>query len=865
MLFTQWLNELTDRVRRKRTSKFARKSRKAARSVPASSEVLENRVVPTITVDLTAGVLTVTGTAAANNLTVSSNGAGVYTLVSSSDVFNVAADDSNAGAGTNTGNGTGTLTIGDSQDDVTSVSIDLGAGNNDKLVILSLDDDAVTAAGGDNSGDTIQGPNATTAWTIDAANTVSISGQTVTFSGFRVAQGGSVSDTFDVTAAAALQLKGGDGDDTFNLGAALTGSISGEDGVDTLQGSQVDNVTLSSFSSSGLGVAGTENSISGGFSGIDSLIGNGTGASLTGLGANSTWTLDGSTGAAYSTASGALPINGFNNLNGGSAVDRFNVTGTVTFNINGGAGNDVITIGTAATHGQLIGTANGGAGNDTLDAQYSDLSATLFGGDGNDVVIGSQQADVLDGGLGNDLLEGLGDDDTLTGGAGNDILRGGAGTDRVVEINVSSAIVTDMKVTGGLGTDSLVAIEELDLTGTSANNLLDASAFTLGAVTLNGGDGSDTLAGGASFGDVINGKGGTVAEDAVVDTDVVRANVAGTVTLTDTALTSSSIIDTLSNIQAASLTGSASDDVIDASAFSGASTINGGAGNDSIDGAEGNNLLNGMNGNDTITGQGGNDSILGGAGNDELDGGVGDDRINGNDGDDTITGGADDDVITGDGGKDSIDGGAGNDKIDAGTGNDTVFGGDDNDSVSGGAGLDSIEGNGGNDTLNGNADNDRIEGGDGDDKIFGGAGNDVMLGGLDNDEINSQGGNDTMLGEEGNDKLNGGAGNELMFGGDGDDSMNGMGGNDTMLGDDGDDSMLGGAGNDLVLGGKGGDDYINGQSGNDSVSGGGGQDVVVDGSKERIDNFSHNALDDKPDSHDEYYDLFDPTLFEDLI
>ncbi len=844
MLFTQWLNELTDRVLRKRTSKFARKARKVSRKALTSSEVLESRVVPTITVDLAAGALTVTGTAAANNLTVSAAG-GIYTLSSSSDTFD---------APSASGDGSSTITIDTGVTPVASIDIDLGAGNNDRLVVLSTAA-PIVAVGGDDSGDTIVGPNAATTWSIGAANTLTVSGQVVTFSGFRVAQGGSDVDSFNITGAAALQLKGGAEADVFDLDAALTGSISGEDGVDVLQGSEIDNVTLTSFSASGLGVAGNEDSISGGFSGIDTLTGNGTG-SLTGIGVNSTWTLNDSVSSlpTYTTESGSLVINGFTDLNGGSAVDTFLVRDTVTFNIDGGAGNDRITI-----TGQLVGTANGGAGNDTLDAQSSAGAVVLFGGDGNDVLNGTAQADILDGGLGADRLSGLEDDDVLTGGGGNDVLNGGDGTDRVVETGVTSAIVTNTKISGGLGSDSLVGIEQFDLTGTAGNNLLDASAFTLGSVSLSGGDGSDTIAGG-SGGDVLNGQGGAV--DAVDDVDVIRANVAGTVSLTNMELTSSSVLDSISNFQAASLTGSASDDVIDATAFVGVATINGGSGNDSILGPSGTLLvgtrsfgsqLNGMNGNDTIVGGTSNDSILGGAGNDDLDGGDGDDRVNGNDGDDTITGGADDDIITGDGGKDSIDGEGGNDTIDGGAANDTIVGGSENDSISGGAGLDSIEGNAGNDTLNGNADADRIEGDDGDDKIFGGAGNDVMLGGLGNDQINSQGGNDTMLGDEGDDTLIGGAGNELMFGGDGNDSLNGMAGNDVMLGDDGDDTMLGGAGNDLVLGGLGGDDVINGQSGNDTVSGGGDQDTIFDPVKERIDNAKH----------DDFYSLYDPTAFED--
>ena len=49
--------------------------------------------------------------------------------------------------------------------------------------------------------------------------------------------------------------------------------------------------------------------------------------------------------------------------------------------------------------------------------------------DGDDVLIGSDQADILMGGAGNDNLMGNDGDDTLIGGAGNDILTGGAGAD----------------------------------------------------------------------------------------------------------------------------------------------------------------------------------------------------------------------------------------------------------------------------------------------------------------------------------------------------------------------------------------------------------------------------------------------------
>lgn len=1073
MLFTKWLSDVTDRVLRKRTSKFARKTRKVARPVISrSSEVLENRVVPTINVTLAAGVLTIDGTIGNDDLTISASG-GTYSL-DSSDNFMIVSDDT----GTAAGDGTPNVTIGAAAGDITSIVVNLDDGN-DTVILASTED--IIGIDGDTGTDTVQGPDTTTAWsttglsvngqavsfgmievlqggtgndtfnigagatldiyggagndtfnvnatltglvdgegdsdtlagtqiddvtltgsggngfagtetdvsggfdgidrlngnsgTLTGDNVVSawtLSGATSTysdgvnslsFSGFTILQGGTDNDTFSVTSATTALLAGGDGDDTFDIDARLTGSVDGEGGTDTLQGALINNVALTgagttdgfagtegdvtagfdnidaitgtggtlkgldaastwdlndlvsflptyssgansltfggfgtlqggsnvdtfninttvnfnlkggagadvfnlvtaltgslngeadtdvlqgsainnvTLTSSGVnGFSGNENSITGGFAEIDSLVGNGSG-SLTGISVNSTWTLDG-LAPTYKTASATLDLVGFTTLQGGSAVDLFNVTGDSAFELNGGLGNDKITINGAT----LTGSANGGGGNDTLDGQNSTGPLNLFGGDGLDVLIGGASADSLDGGLGNDRLYGQAGDDTLTGGAGNDSLNGGADNDRVVEAINGNATVTNTRITGGNGTDTLTQIEEVELTGNASNNLLDASAYTLGAVTLNGGDGNDTLAGGTNFGDVLDGGDGV---------DLVKANVTGTVTLSDADLVSSGITDVLSNIETASLTGSASDDNIDATSFTGNATITGGAGNDTIVGAAGASLLNGNNGNDVITGQAENDSLLGGAGNDTLDGGDGDDRINGNDGDDTIDGGLGNDNITGDGGKDSITGGADDDKIDAGIGNDTVFGEGGADNIAGGAGLDSIEGGDGDDTLNGNADNDRIEGGEGNDQVFGGAGSDVLLGENGDDVINSQGGNDTMLGGDGDDSILGGAGNELVFGGDGNDTMNGQAGNDTLIGDDGDDSILGGAGNDLCLGGLGGDDTINGGSGRDTVGGGGDQDVIADPASERINNANHDA----------YFSLYDSTVFLD--
>lgn len=127
--------------------------------------------------------------------------------------------------------------------------------------------------------------------------------------------------------------------------------------------------------------------------------------------------------------------------------------------IEGGAGNDFITLAETAVgalvvggdgHDTILGTANadtihGTAGNDSIsagggnDLVYGGLGDdninggsgrnTLYGEDGNDRLNGSNGVDKLYGGGGNDRLYGQGGDDFLDGGGNVDRLYGGAGND----------------------------------------------------------------------------------------------------------------------------------------------------------------------------------------------------------------------------------------------------------------------------------------------------------------------------------------------------------------------------------------------------------------------------------------------------
>jgi len=84
--------------------------------------------------------------------------------------------------------------------------------------------------------------------------------------------------------------------------------------------------------------------------------------------------------------------------------------------VDGGAGNDTIRT------GNPIGTTIGGS--------------TLYGGDGDDLLIAGSAQDYLDGGAGADRLFGGGGDDTLIGGSGGDYLSGGGGADRFLYLGL---------------------------------------------------------------------------------------------------------------------------------------------------------------------------------------------------------------------------------------------------------------------------------------------------------------------------------------------------------------------------------------------------------------------------------------------
>lgn len=357
--------------------------------------------------------------------------------------------------------------------------------------------------------------------------------------------------------------------------------------------------------------------------------------------------IDGQTSTVHINATGVHSLNPF-------------ATPLTSISVYGRDGNDTI----SASQG-LSGvlTAWGEAGDDTL--RGSTALEFLLGGQGNDTIYGGGGNDYIDGGAGNDHLYGEDGNDFLTGDTGNDYLNGGAHNDQLLgqaDHDILDGWSGDDSLYGGDGNDYLLGWFGVDrLYGGTGNDWLlgehdpdelygedgeDVLQGSTGNDFLSGGFGHDTLYGGDGFdqlhgdlgddrlygevgndylvggdgNDLLQGGHGddTIAGGGDYDRLVEAADV-------DFRLTNVSLIglgtDSLSGIETAELSGGASANRIDASAFSGSVSLYGHGGNDTLVGGAGSDTLDGGDGNDVLEGQGGSDTLYGRNGDDVLDGG----------------------------------------------------------------------------------------------------------------------------------------------------------------------------------------------------------------------------------------------------
>ena len=586
-----------------------------------------------------------------------------------------------------------------------------------------------------------------------------------------VADGGEGNDFLQGTIVNDI-LSGGNGNDTASfVNAFSAGSTTGvtvdlnvqgvaQDtvaaGSDTLTG--IENLIGSALNDTLIGNADA-NVIEGGL-GNDSLVGGAGSDTASYAGASTGVTVSLMLqGAAQNTVNaGTDTLNGFENLLGSAFNDT--LSGDTTANaVSGGAGND--TLSTGANAGGTVDLLDGGVGSDTASfADYTaNVTARLNGAnDGTANIAGAAIATLhsienLMGGAGNDILVGDDNANVIEGGLGDDVLDGGAGIDTVSFSGATAVTVNLTALTAqGVGNDTIIGFENVR-TGSGNDTVIGDNGDNIffdggGADSYTGDIGLDTVDYSTSTSSVTVNLNTTTAQTTGTfggsDTLSGIENLIGAATLTNTLRGG----DTTSN----RLVGGAVADLLIGNGL--ADTLIGGAGNDVIFGDYVNTLstvATTADGNDVLEGGDGNDSLIGGLGNDILRGGAGDDILVGGIANATIAGLST--VYTNDGGNDTYDGGDGTDlayayytdhtagiRFDLGNlaGNSAIIGdGVDIGSFTsiervifrGGSGNDVVRGGGTLDTLVGNAGNDVLDGWYGNDTLSGGLGNDTLNGG----------------------------------------------------------------------------------------------------------------------------------------
>ncbi|MGD8574588.1 MAG: hypothetical protein PVJ40_06520, partial [Gammaproteobacteria bacterium] len=461
----------------------------------------------------------VTGSGTAGDTLTGLNAAASWTL-DSSNTYSSTNTLAFAGFGTlNGGSGADSFTVNTAH----SASLN-GNGGNDLFTLLAALTGAIDGGAGTDSIDWSGYASARTIKFSAAGATDGFAGTEASVSGgfdnVDLFTGSGLADTFNINASGTADLNGGAGSDLFAFGSGtvLNGAIDGGTGSDTLDWSTYGSgrtILLTALGSTD-GFAGQDASIGSGFDNIEGITGSsGSGDSLSGLNAVSTWTLAAS--ATYSS-SRTLDFAGIESLNGGNAADRFNVNSASSENLNGGGGSDrfVFADGTATS-----GTVDGGTGTDTLDysawttAVSVDLgsgsaSATgginniegMLGGSASDTLTGSNSANVwIVSGTNSGTLNGVAfaDVENLAGNASSDSFTISGGT-------LSGGL------SGGAGSDTLTGddtVNDWQINGVNQGSIQGVTSFT-GIETLVGGSAADTFAflSGGTISGQVDGAGG---------------------------------------------------------------------------------------------------------------------------------------------------------------------------------------------------------------------------------------------------------------------------------------------------------------------------------------------------------------------
>ncbi len=312
-----------------------------------------------------------------------------------------------------------------------------------------------------------------------------------------------------------------------------------------------------------------------------------------------------------------------------------------------GGGNDTVSAGNSDSKTDDTHTITATGGNKTIGVVFGSSNINLPAGNHdittaansktNDITIAGGNNNVTLSGIDATLNIAAGDNTISTSASGNVSITTGGGKDSFT-IRSLGAVVHAGGGDDNIEVDTTSSTTGPTLFGDAGNDTIKTGQAQGGVAEMHGGDGNDSLVGGA-FSQTMYGEGGK-------------------------------------------------------------DTLEGGDGNDYLSGGGANDKLHGDAGNDTIFAGDGDDAIDGGSGNDFLNGQDGHDTIFGGSGDDKIYGGASSDWIYAQAGNNRVYGEGGDDHIYADSANsrDTLYGGAGNDTFYTSDGTrDLISGDGGTD------------------------------------------------------------------------------------------------------------------------------------------------------------------------
>jgi Ca2+-binding RTX toxin-like protein len=419
--------------------------------------------------------------------------------------------------------------------------------------------------------------------------------------------GGALADSFDLTKGGTDTVHGGGGDDAFNFGSAFTDAdtVDGGAGNDTLFITNSYSGTLGSVTSVESLILGTGNTGAYSITVGDAFVAAGATAVIDASGAASL-KFNGS-----AETDGSFNITGTNGndvLTGGAQADTFNIGQFGNDAVHGGGGDDVINMGDTFT---VADTIDGGAGNDTLTIKFAagPMSFSSL------TIMNIETFDLL--GIGNAKYQFTMNDNNVAAGATMTVDASTTLSGDTVSINASAETDGSYHFIAGTFATTFIGGAQADIfdmtrttgvfsaTGNGGNDTFLLTTHFTNSDTIDGGAGSDTI--------VFSGGGGfTPSATSVVNVEnfTFSAGFSYSVTTVDATVAAG----TAFTVDASALTGTSLN--FDGSAETdGKFVFIGGTGSDIFKGGSGADTFDlTKGGTETVWGLGGADSFTAGAG-----------------------------------------------------------------------------------------------------------------------------------------------------------------------------------------------------------------------------------------------------------